>query len=205
MTSTHTRFRAASEPLKVALFFGLLAGAARALQYLVMRMATNDFLWTGDLVIWLAPPGHVALFSIPALLLAITALISPRLVPPRLVATVFAALAFFSFLLLFPRIHHLASLVLGHWWGRSARAAHGACPGARTDCCEARQRSDRSGYGFRGRRPPDRATHRRETGDSVVAGFAGKCSERVAHHHLGRRTRTEHESARVHASNDSEH
>jgi arylsulfatase A-like enzyme len=98
--------------LLAAAWFALLAGTARAGHYAVMRWLTDAFQWTGDHVMWMAPLAHVMIFAVPAVLLAALAAFVPRLVPARLVVGLFATAAAFSFLLLFPRLHHLASLAL---------------------------------------------------------------------------------------------
>lgn len=82
------------------------------LRYFVLRGASDSFLWHGDMVAWLAPPGHVAILMIPALVFAAAALISPQLAPQRFVVAVLATVAIYSFALRFTQIHHLASFAL---------------------------------------------------------------------------------------------
>ena len=106
------RLRAAWEPLRVALCFGLLAGAARVLHYLVMRLTAGQLLWLSDEVTYLAPFGHGMFFVLAALPLAALAFVRPSLIPRRVWTVLFATMALYSFLLLFPRVHHLASLAL---------------------------------------------------------------------------------------------
>lgn len=112
MPSVRDRLRAALEPLKFAVWFGLIAGAARAVLYLILRATTDAFQWTGDLVVWLAPPGHVAILLIPAGALAVAAAIWPTRIAQRFVIGVLASIALYSFLLLFSKIHHLALLAV---------------------------------------------------------------------------------------------
>ena len=98
--------------LLVAAWFALLAGTARAGHYAVIRWLTDAFQWTGDHVMWMAPLAHMVIFAVAAVPLAALAALVPRLVSARLVVGLFATVAAFSFLLLFPRLHHLASLAL---------------------------------------------------------------------------------------------
>ena len=112
MPSVRDRFRAALEPLKFALWFGLIAGAARAILYVILRATTDAFQWTGDLVIWLAPPGHVAILLIPAAALSVASAIWPTRISRRFVIAVLASIALYSFLLVFSKIHHLAWLAV---------------------------------------------------------------------------------------------
>lgn len=112
MPSVRDRLRAALAPLKFAIWFGLLAGAARAVRYLILRATSDGFQWTGDLVVWLAPLGHVAILLIPASALAVVAAFSPTLISRRFVIAVLASVALYSFLLLFSKIHHLAWLAV---------------------------------------------------------------------------------------------
>ncbi|MEW5915139.1 MAG: sulfatase-like hydrolase/transferase [Gemmatimonadota bacterium] len=106
------RLQAVTAPLKGAVLFGLIAGAARIVYHVVLRVATSDFLWTDEFVIWFAPAGHVIVFGVPAAILALIGFFAPRLVSQRLITGIFCGLALFSVLLLFPEIHHLASLAL---------------------------------------------------------------------------------------------
>ena len=112
MPAARDRLHAAFVPLKFAVWFGLIAGAARALHYVILRATTDGFQWTGDLVVWLAPPGHVAILLIPALALTVAAAIWPTRISRRFVIAVLAPVALYSFLLLFSKIHHLALLAV---------------------------------------------------------------------------------------------
>lgn len=112
MQNDENRFRVAWEPLRLALWFGLLAGAARSLHYVAMRLLADQLLLTGDEVIYMAPLGHLTFFVVVALPLSAFSLLTQRRISSRVLTGLFATLALFSFLLLFPRIHHLASLAL---------------------------------------------------------------------------------------------
>jgi arylsulfatase A-like enzyme len=89
-----------------------MAGAARVLHYVVMRLLSDQLQWTGNEMVYLAPFGHLAFFAVAALPLSAIALFAPRWLSTRVLTVLFATLAVFSFMLLFPRIHHLASLAL---------------------------------------------------------------------------------------------
>lgn len=117
------------EPLRWAVLFGLFAGAFRALHYVSLRLTSDDFLWTSDVVVWLSPPGHALVFLVPGAALAFIVLVVGRPIPRRPLTWIFAALAIFALLLRFTMIHPVASLALaigaGHQISRLIRDSTG--------------------------------------------------------------------------------
>lgn len=99
----------------IAIAFALMAGTVHAIVSWLRRDLLHDLLrtWMSPDTAWMAPIGYLVLFLPLALLLAIVAALVPRLPAMRVAAFVFGSLAAFSSLLLFPRLHQYASLVLG--------------------------------------------------------------------------------------------
>ena len=96
--------------LRVAAIAAIFAGAAHALIMGVRSLALGQFIWSSRDVVWMAPAGYLLVFGALALPLALVAAIKPRWMPQGVAVFVFATAAAFSVALLFPRIHHLASL-----------------------------------------------------------------------------------------------
>ena len=104
-----------------ALFAGLALVVISAFRRLVLHEHISDNLDTA----WMAPLGTLAVFLVPAVPLAVVAIVAPRLVPPRLVFALFSFLAAWSVLLLFKQLHPAAAIILslGIAWRVSASLA----------------------------------------------------------------------------------
>jgi arylsulfatase A-like enzyme len=120
-----TRLTAALDVLAVgacaALFAGLVLVAIAAFRRIVLHQLTFASLDAA----WMAPLGTLAVFLVPATLIAAATALVPRLVPPRLVFVLFSFLAVLSVLLPFKQFHPAASitLALGAAWRLSAGLA----------------------------------------------------------------------------------
>ena len=88
----------------------IFAGAAHVLIMGARSLWLGQFIWSSRDVVWMAPAGYLLVFGALALPLALIAALRPGWMPQRAVVFCFAAAAAFSVALLFPRIHHLASL-----------------------------------------------------------------------------------------------
>ncbi len=110
-----TRARRVADVVVTAFAFALVAGTLHALVSWIRRDVLRDLLrtWMSPDVAWMAPFGYLLLFVPIALALALLVVAVPRLPALRLSAFTFGTLAAFSFLLLFPRLHQYAALVLG--------------------------------------------------------------------------------------------
>lgn len=116
--------------LRVAAIAAVFAGAAHALIMGVRSLGLGQFIWSSRDVVWMAPAGYLLVFGALAIPLALLAALNPRWMPQGLVVFVFATAAAFSVALLFPRIHHLASLFVAI--GIGVRAAQSSRePGGR--------------------------------------------------------------------------
>lgn len=109
------RTRRLADVLVAALALALLVGTLHAIVSWIRRDVLRDLLrtWMSPDVAWMAPLGYVLVFLPVALLLAALVAAIPRLPALRLAAFTFGTLAAFSFLLLFPRLHQYAALLLG--------------------------------------------------------------------------------------------
>lgn len=106
-------------------------GAAHVGVSAFRRWVLDDFIWVSADFIWMTPLGYLLIFGALAIPIAGLAALAPRLARDRLGAFVFASLGTLSLLLLFPRLHHLASLALALGVGVRAAAAAGAPGDAR--------------------------------------------------------------------------
>ena len=93
-------------------WIALVTGALRSVHYVLYRVLTDDMLWRGDDTVWMSPLGHLLVFAAPALPLSLLAAAFPATVTPRVTVSFFLTFGLFSILLLFPRLHHLASFAL---------------------------------------------------------------------------------------------
>lgn len=112
-SAQHTRPRAESigDVLLLAAG-GALVAALGHVVYTEVRFRLFDlFTWTSREFAWLAPIGYLTCFLVVALPLLVAVRLIPRFTP-RVAAAIFATLAIFSLLLLYPHIHPLAELAL---------------------------------------------------------------------------------------------
>lgn len=110
-----SRGRRVADVIVTALAMALAAGTLHALVSWMRRDLLRDLLrtWMSPDVAWMSPIGYVLIFLPLALVLVALVAVVPRLPALRLSAFTFGTLAAFSFLLLFPRLHQYAALVLG--------------------------------------------------------------------------------------------
>ena len=99
------------------------AGAAHVCVSALRRWVFDDFIWVSADFVWMTPLGYLMIFVALAIPVALLAALAPRLGGDRLGAFVFGTLGALSLLLLFPRLHHLASLALALGVGVRAAAA----------------------------------------------------------------------------------
>ncbi|MFN8666691.1 MAG: sulfatase [Gemmatimonadaceae bacterium] len=116
--------------LRVAAMAAILAGAAHVLVMGARSLGLGQFIWSSRDVVWMAPAGYLLVFGALSVPLALMAALRPRWMPQGVVVFLFATAAAFSVALLFPRIHHLASLLVAIGIGVRAAQAAGA-PDAR--------------------------------------------------------------------------
>lgn len=123
-----TRSRRILDVLLAAMTFALAAGAFHAVVSWVRRDMMHDLLrtWMSPDTAWMAPLGYLVIFLPLAMLLAAAAAVLPRLPALRVATFAFASLAVFGGLLLFPRLHQYASLVLGIGMGTRLAGVIGA-------------------------------------------------------------------------------
>lgn len=109
-----TAFGRARAVVLVAVGCALTTGLAHAAVSWFRRAVLHDLLrtWMSPDIAWMSPIGYLLLFVPPALILAALAAAAPRLRVERLAVLLFVTLGAFSFLLLFPRLHQYAALVL---------------------------------------------------------------------------------------------
>jgi arylsulfatase A-like enzyme len=96
--------------LVMALSLAVVTGAAHVLVSAVRRWVLDDFIWVSADFVWMTPLGYLMIFAAFAVPAALVAALVPRLGGARVGAFVFATLGALAVLLLFPRLHHLASL-----------------------------------------------------------------------------------------------
>lgn len=118
MTSARVRLTAT---LRVVAFWAttaaLTAGTLQVAIAAVRRFALHDFIWVSRDFVWMIPLGYLAIFGAIAVPVAALAIVAPRLMPERLVAFLFSTLAALSVMLMFPRLHPLASLAVAIGFG----------------------------------------------------------------------------------------
>jgi arylsulfatase A-like enzyme len=104
------------ERVRMVLFFALAfaigTGALHVVIAALKRIALHDFIWMSRDFVWMTPLAYVVIFLAAAIPLALLAAITPRLVTPRVAVFLFSTLAALAILLLVPRVHHLALLLL---------------------------------------------------------------------------------------------
>jgi arylsulfatase A-like enzyme len=96
----------------LVLWFALATGLAQYAVWLVARYVIDRAVFIDRHVIWAAPLAAMLVFTITALLLAVLGRIAPALNSPRVRLGVFTAVAGMTVLLMVPRVHVLALLVL---------------------------------------------------------------------------------------------
>ena len=97
--------------LRLAVWFGVLAGWGQLLGLAIRRWGLHEFLYVGPDVWWTTPVVTVTVFLALALLIRLLGGWSPFEVWPVLAAG-YAFLGIFSFLHLFPQVHRLAAMIL---------------------------------------------------------------------------------------------
>lgn len=98
--------------LVVAVWFGLATGVLHLLLAFVNRFGRDHFLMVGPQMLWMAPLSYVLIFAGLGGVLAVVAVISPRLVPLRFFVAGFAWVGLFALLLPFSQLHGLAAAAL---------------------------------------------------------------------------------------------
>jgi arylsulfatase A-like enzyme len=122
-SKTNSRVQEGRAVLTYAASLAVWTGAAHVSVSAFRRWLLDDFIWVSADFIWMTPLGYLMIFVALAIPVALVAALAPRLGGDRLGAFVFATLGTLSLLLLFPRLHHLASLALALGVGVRAAAA----------------------------------------------------------------------------------
>jgi arylsulfatase A-like enzyme len=107
-----SRWMAFLEVWYTAGWIALVTGALRSVHYVLYRALSDEMLWRGHDTVWMSPVAHMLVFAAPALPLSLLAAAFPARVTPRVTVSFFLTFGLFSILLLFPRLHHLASFAL---------------------------------------------------------------------------------------------
>ena len=97
--------------MRLALWFGVLAGWLQLLGLAVRRWGLGEFLFVGPDVWWTTPAMSMVVFLALAVVAHLLARWLHLLVWPML-AAVYAFMGIFSFLYLFPQLHRIAAIVL---------------------------------------------------------------------------------------------
>jgi arylsulfatase A-like enzyme len=98
--------------LLLAMWFGLVIGLGEAAAMVLKTFCLHTDLWFNPDLIWMAPLADVCILTIPGLILAFVAWRWPEFVSLRIATLVLAFAGFRSVLLLFPRLHILAAVLL---------------------------------------------------------------------------------------------
>lgn len=90
----------------------MVAGTAESIVLAIRHFLGHQLIFVGSQFFWMAPVGYAASFLSLAILLGVLRWLWPRLPWERIAGFAFVLLAVLAVLLLFPSIHHLASLLL---------------------------------------------------------------------------------------------
>jgi arylsulfatase A-like enzyme len=130
-TETASRLVAARSVLAYAGAFAMWTGGAHVVISAFRRYVLGDFIWVSADFVWMTPLGYLLIFAALAIPLALLVVVLPRLGGARLGAFVFGTLGALALLLLFPRLHHLASLAFALGVGARVATWAGRAVGAR--------------------------------------------------------------------------
>src|SRR5688572_27137198 len=126
MSRDTTRFDRAAEILLIAAWGAMLTGLLHAAT-LGIGLLRERVIFSSRDVIWMAPVAYLLVFLAPALLLAASASIAPRMIPLRFVVFGYVAFGVFCLLLPFTEIARVASAALAAGVGiQMARIVGGA-------------------------------------------------------------------------------
>ena len=117
------RVGAGRDVLVYAAVLAVCTGAMHVAVSAFRRWVLGDFIWVSADFVWMTPIGYLMIFAALAIPVALLAALVPQLGGDRVGAFVFASLGALSLLLLFPRLHHLASLALALGVGARVAAA----------------------------------------------------------------------------------
>jgi len=95
----------------------LTAGTLQVGIAAVRHFVLHEFIWVSRDFVWMIPLGYLAIFGAIALPVAALAIVAPRLMPERFMAFIFSALAALSVMLMFSRLHPLASVAVAIGFG----------------------------------------------------------------------------------------
>jgi arylsulfatase A-like enzyme len=98
--------------LILAAWFGLLTGLIEVLLLAAKKYWLGQAIFLGPHVAWMAPLATLLVFAVLGLALTLAALRRPQLISQRIAIPVLAFFAWWSWLLLFPRVQFYASLLL---------------------------------------------------------------------------------------------
>lgn len=101
-----------SGALPLAAWFGLLAGFGEVCILGIQKFAFHQSVYLGAHVIWMAPLANICLFALAGLSLELLARRWPGLGSRRTIVSVFAFIAFLSWMLMIPRLQEHAALLL---------------------------------------------------------------------------------------------
>ena len=130
-SETTSRAQAGRAVLAHAASLAVWTGGAHVCVSAFRRWVLDDFIWVSADFVWMTPLGYLMIFVALAIPVALLAALAPRLDGDRLGAFVFTTLGALSLLLLFPRLHHLASLALALGVGVRVAATAGTRGGGR--------------------------------------------------------------------------
>lgn len=103
----------AADIVTMALWFGMLSGFVEVAARLIGQKQLLDlWLYFGPQYLWMAPLTGAVVFAVAALLLLLASRRWPRLASFRAAVITFTLVAAFSLMLLYPKLHKLAALVL---------------------------------------------------------------------------------------------
>ncbi|MFN8583333.1 MAG: sulfatase-like hydrolase/transferase, partial [Gemmatimonadaceae bacterium] len=114
-----------------ALYAAIIAGGLQVLIAAVRRFGMDQFIWVSRDFAWMTPIGYLILFTAAALPVAALSLAVPSRIGERLPALVFDTLAALGVILMFPRLHSLAALILAVGVGIRGAAAQPRADGHR--------------------------------------------------------------------------
>ena len=127
MSRGTTRFDRAMEILVIAVWAAMLTGLLHAAT-LGIALLRERVIFSSRDVVWMAPVAYLLVFLAPALLLAAAAMVSPRIIPLRLVVFGYVAFGVFCLLLPFTEIARVASAALAAGVGLQMARIVGAAP-----------------------------------------------------------------------------
>ncbi len=98
--------------LLIAVWFALVTGFIEVSLRAVQKFFLHQRVFVSPHIVWMAPLADVFVFVIPGFILSVVAWHWPRLISLRLATFIFAFLGFLGPLIMYPRLHRYAALLL---------------------------------------------------------------------------------------------